>query len=203
MTEMINELYGDEYFTYLQQRSPIRRLVRTVYLKDIRKHCMGPTIDFGCGIGELLKILPAGSVGFEVNPVAVAYCRNKGLDVSLYDPEEDRYSFRNIPPDVFTSFTMNHVLEHIPDSAHTLHTILESCLRLGIQRIVFTVPGWKGYQADKTHRTFIDREYLKASGIWEHPHYRLLHHYYFPFDSAMVGKIFRHNELRLVFDWRK
>ena len=202
MAEAMQELYGEEYFGYLQNRGSIRKLVRKIYLRDIRNRCEGKTIDFGCGVGELLKILPAGSVGYEVNPMAVAYCRRSGLDVSLYDPEEDNYEFRFISPGRFTTFTMNHVLEHIPDSASSIKKIFESCARLGIARSVFTVPGIKGYAADKTHRTFIDKKYLSASGILEDEHYQLVEDKYFPFNWGAVGKYFRHNELRLVFDRR-
>ena len=45
----------------------------------------GPTLDYGCGAGELLELLPAGSEGAEVNREAVEYCRSKGLRVSQTD----------------------------------------------------------------------------------------------------------------------
>jgi len=200
MAQSITELYGEEYFDYLQQRSPVRRLVRKLYLHDIKSLCSGPTIDFGCGVGELLRILPPDSVGFEVNPLAVEYCRKIGLDVSVYDPGNDQYQFTNIPENIFTTFTMNHVLEHIPDSSTAIKSIFESCARLGIKRIVFTVPGIKGYRADKTHRTFIDKKYLADSGILENKNYRMVINRYFPVNVAGFGRFCRHNELRLVFD---
>jgi 2-polyprenyl-3-methyl-5-hydroxy-6-metoxy-1,4-benzoquinol methylase len=59
--------YADEYFQYLQGRTALRKFLRNAYLRDIRKYCQGKTIDFGCGVGDLLLMLPSGSVGFEVN----------------------------------------------------------------------------------------------------------------------------------------
>lgn len=203
MTATAEETYSQEYFEYLHNRSAIRKMVRTVYLNNIRKYCIGKTIDFGCGIGELLKMLPEGSVGFEVNKVVVEYCKKNNLNVNLYVPETDNYDFKMIQPGMYHSFTMNHVLEHLPDSFRVIGKIFESCHRLKIKRIVFTVPGLKGFQMDKTHETFIDEEYFRKNGLLENRFYTLSTSHYFPFNLASVGRAFRHNELRLVFDERK
>lgn len=200
MTAVTEELYSKDYFNYLHKRSAIRKVVRKVYLNDIKKYCSGKTIDFGCGTGELLKILPEGSIGFEVNKIAVEYCRKNGLAVDLYKPEKDKYDFQMIQKDRFQTFTMNHVLEHIEESHETIRKIFESCNRLGIKRIVFTVPGQKGFQMDKTHITFIDLKYFDNNGLLKNTYYKLIYSSYFPFNSARVGRYFRHNELRLVFD---
>ena len=202
MTASTEEIYSEDYFNYLHKRSAIRKAVRTFYLKDIRKHCVGKTIDFGCGTGELLKTLPEGSIGFEVNKIAVEFCKKNGLTVDLYNPEADKYEFQMIEKDKFQTFTMNHVLEHIEESHKTIHRIFKSCNRLGIRRIVFTVPGQKGFQMDKTHITFIDLKYFENNGLLGNAYYKLNYSNYFPFRSAKVGHYFRHNELRLVFDQR-
>jgi hypothetical protein len=55
---------------------------------------------------------------------------------------------------------MNHVLEHIEHADLVIARIFESCYRLGISRIIFTVSGFKGFKSDPTHRTFIDVRYL-------------------------------------------
>lgn len=203
MTTTAEEIYSQEYFDYLNNRSAIRRLVRKVYLNNIRKYCVGKTIDFGCGIGELLKLLPDGSVGYEVNKVVVDFCRKKGLPVELYVPEADNYYFKMIEPGKFSTFTMNHVLEHLKNSYETINKIFESCKRLGIQRIIFTVPGVKGFQMDRTHETFIDLSYFTEHGLLNNHYYKLKTTFYFPFNSTSAGRYFRHNELRLVFNERK
>ena len=200
MSGNTEQLYSQEYFEYLRNRGSIRKFIRTFYLRDIRNYCKGKTIDFGCGTGELLARLPAGSAGFEINPVAVEFCKSQGLDVRLYDPADDDYRFEMIRKDEFNSFTMNHVLEHLENSYAIMNKIFESCKRLGIKRIVFTVPGQKGFRSDKTHLTFIDRKYLEDNGLTDHKYYKLNFSKYFPVNWRKFSQYFTHNELRLVFD---
>ena len=203
MTATAEEIYSQDYFDYLHNRSSFRKKVRSFYLNDIKKYCIGKTIDFGCGVGELLKILPDGSVGFEVNKVVVEFCKKNGLNVKLYVPEEDNYEFKTIEAGQYETFTMNHVLEHLERSAEVIGKIFESCNRLGIKRIVFTVPGHKGYQSDATHQTFINMSYLTTSGVTGNQYYQLKVNKYFPLNSEAFSRYFTHNELRLVFDKRK
>lgn len=203
MTATAEEIYSQDYFEYLKNRSPIRKRIRTIYLNDIRKYCVGKTIDFGCGVGELLKILPGGSVGFEVNKVVVEFCKKNGLNVNQYIPEEDDYNFRMIEAGRYETFTMNHVLEHLENSFEVINKIFESCNRLGIKRIVFTVPGHKGYKSDATHQTFINMDYLAKTGVCDNKYYQLRVNKYFPVNSEAFSRLFTHNELRLVFDKKK
>ena len=200
MSQTADELYAQEYFDYLKNRGVIRKFVRKLYLNDIRKYCKGKTIDFGCGVGQLLSMLPKGSVGYEVNKIAVDYCNAQGLHVEYYDPQADNYRFEMIPQNVYTTFTMNHVLEHIADSQETIKKIFESCNRLGIKRIVFTVPGVKGFKLDKTHETFIDKNYLADNGLLANKYYKLKVSKYFPINWKRFSHYFTHNELRLVFN---
>src|SRR5690606_5235152 len=128
--------YDEAYLAYLRDRSAWRRRVRQIYLRDIRQYCIGRTIDFGCGVGELLAMLPDGSVGFEVNPATVSYCKQRGLDVRDYDPLVDAYCLASVSPGAFDTFTMNHVLEHLKEPASVLSMLFESCSRLEIRRVV-------------------------------------------------------------------
>jgi SAM-dependent methyltransferase len=203
MTETSEEtLYAQQYFEYLRNRSLLRRVIRKFYLHDIRAFCIGKTIDFGCGIGELLAMLPNGSIGFEINEVAVNFCKSQGLNVNQYIPGEDNYKLDMINEGEYSTFTMNHVLEHIENSKEVILNIFESCNRLGIKRIVFTVPGVKGYKSDKTHRTFINKKYFADHGLLNNKNYKLRISKYFPVNNARFGYYFMHNELRLVFDKR-
>ena len=203
MTATAEEIYSQEYFEYLKNRSPIRKTVRTIYLNDIRKYCLGKTIDFGCGVGELLKTLPPGSVGFEVNKVVVEFCKRNGLNVNLYAPEQDDYNLRMIEAGHYQTFTMNHVLEHLENSYDIINKIFNSCDRLQIRRVVFTVPGHKGYKSDATHQTFINMDYLIRTGVCDNKYYQLRVNKYFPVNLEAFSRLFTHNELRLVFDKRK
>ncbi len=195
-----SSLYKQEYFEYLHNRSKFRKFVRQFYLRDISRNCDGKTIDMGCGIGELLRQLPEGSIGFEINPVAVDFCNETGLKVFNYDPVKDDYRFDMIEPGIYSSFTMNHVLEHLEDSDKQIKKILASCYRLGIKKIVFTVPGKKGFQSDATHMSFIDMKYLKLHGILANEYYHLVKNKYFPFNWTTFSNYFTHNELRLIFE---
>jgi SAM-dependent methyltransferase len=193
-------LYDKDYFEYLLNRGKFRKFIRGFYLKDIKNFCKGKTIDFGCGVGELLKLLPSGSIGLEINPVAVNYCQSIGLDVRLYFPETDNYKLELVPKDFFSTFTMNHVLEHIEDSQKTIKILFDSSYRLGIERIVFTVPGIKGYKSDRTHQTFINKKYFADNGLLDNKYYKLIRSKYFPINSEQFSRFFTHNELRLVFE---
>lgn len=193
-------IYGAEYFDVQRSRSQIRKLIRNFYLRNISNYCIDRTIDFGCGVGALLKKLPEGSVGFEINKVAVDYCKSLGLNVQQYDPTSDDYSLRLIGNSSFSTFTMNHVLEHLENSSEVMNKIFASCFRLGITRIVFTVPGVKGYKYDITHRTFVDLKYLEQNDLLANPYYFLHICKYFPVNWGYFSRFFTHNELRLVFE---
>ena len=203
MEKEIEKVYNREYFEYLLNRGFIRRMVRKIYLSDIRSYCNGKTMDFGCGTGELLKILLKGSTGFEVNPIATEYCKSIGLDAVDYDLEKDDYKFEMIEVGRYESFTMNHVLEHIENSHEVIKKIFNSSNRLGIKRIVFTVPGRKNFANDDTHRTFVDLKYFEENGLLNNGYYELKRSKYFPFNLSKVDNYFTHNEFRLVFDQRK
>jgi hypothetical protein len=200
MEKETTPLYDKEYFEYLLNRGGFRKYVRGFYLRNIKRYCKGQTIDFGCGVGELLKILPKGSIGLEINPVAVSYCQSVGLDVKLYSPKADNYKLDMLPKGRFSTFTMNHVLEHLEESHKTIKILFETCHRLGIERIVFTVPGIKGYKSDNTHQTFINKIYFEDYELTDNEHYKLKRAKYFPINSELFSRFFTHNELRLVFE---
>ena len=122
------------------------------------------------------------------------------MDVRLYEPEIDNYQFRMIEKDKYDCFTMNHVLEHLENPENVVSKIFDHCHSLGIERIVFTVPGLKGFQSDSTHKTFIDIHYFEKHGLLEHPNFKLKLSKYFPINSKTFGRYFTHNELRLIFD---
>ena len=77
--------YGQEYTDYQAGRSRLRKVLRRPWLRAAAGFVEGPSIDLGCGVGELLERLPAGSMGLEINKASVDHCRAKGLDVTYYD----------------------------------------------------------------------------------------------------------------------
>lgn len=193
--------YGEIYAQKQIKRSknPLRKWIRSYYLKDIASYVQGPALDVGCGSGDLLRFLPPGSLGLEINPVAVDYCRKTGLNVELYDPNTDNYKFNTIKTNVYKNILFNHVLEHLENPNEILKFVFESAKRLGIQRIILTLPCERGFKYDPTHQTFVDENYLKQHELFSHEHFELKSMKRFPLNSRAFGKIYTFNELRIVF----
>ena len=183
-----------------RSRNPIRRLIRLLYLKDILRYVSGPALDFGCGAGDLLALLPPGSKGLEINPSAVEYCKSRGLNAELYDPLSDQYQMLGLDEGRYSSILLTHVVEHLDHPEVALHGLFAACRRLGIPRIVLTVPCSKGFRFDPTHRTFVDKRYLEGHGLWSGDSFRVSHSAFFPLNAGWIGRFYTFHELRVVFD---
>jgi SAM-dependent methyltransferase len=183
-----------------RSRNPLRRLGKGFYLRDLLKDVIGPTIDFGCGAGQLLARLPENSIGLEVNVELVKALQSQGKNVQVYNPEQDQLSFAGLPADHYKTFVMSHVLEHFDDAAEGLHKILRACGRLGIRRVIIVVPGEKGYAFDKTHRSFVNREYLVQNNLLDCEGYGVTKMRFFPFNLELVGAFFTFHELKIIYD---
>lgn len=196
----VNE-FGVDYATEQLRRSrhPLRKSIKFFYLKNILRDVIDETIDFGCGAGQLLACLPAGSVGLEVNSHLVDALRKTGLNAQRYDPEDD-FLFQDFIYGHYKTFVMAHVLEHFEDADKVLQKILRSCSRIGIERAIIVVPGFKGFQSDKTHKTFVNRRYLTEHGLLNCEGYAIRDASYFPIDIESVGDYFIFHEFKLVYD---
>ncbi len=198
---MISE-FSREYAAEQIRRSrhPLRRLIKEFYIRSIMQDVIGPSIDFACGAGQLLSRLPPGSVGVEVNPFLIEYLALRGLKVIPYDTENDHFSLEAFPLGRYSTFIMAHVLEHFTDSEQVLRTLLGACRHIGIRRIILAVPGWKGFQSDHTHKTFVDIDYLHVHGLLNCEGYRQSKTKCFPVNKEAFGRFFVYNELIVVFD---
>ena len=183
-----------------RSRHPLRRLVRRLYLNNVLNEVSGPTIDFGCGAGQLLARLPAGSVGLEINPYLVAELRRIGLNVLPYDPDADDFSLREFPTDHYKTMVIAHVIEHFPNSAQAVRKIWRTCGRLGILKIIVIVPGAKGYRSDKTHKTFVNQRYLEDQGLLNCEGYAVTKTSYFPINAEGFGEHFTYHEFKIVYE---
>ncbi len=194
--------FNEEYAAIQVRRSrnPLRRLVRYWYLSDILKHVNGPGIDFGCGAGDLLARMPTGSIGLELNPAAVEYCRGRGLDVFPYDPESDGYRLEEIQSGKYRCMFFTHVLEHLESPDEVLRRVLCSCRRIGVTRVVITQPCEKGFKFDQTHRTYVDPVYFRESGLFELEGFSVSSHYHFPLNVSWLGSYYTFHEWRVVYD---
>lgn len=192
--------YGIEYTQYQAGRSRLRKLVRKLYLRKAASQISGPTLDFGCGIGELLSILPPGSAGLEYNRETVAYCQSRGLDVNWYDGFSDDWALSAVPAErTFESMTISHVLEHLDAPVEVLRSLMGSAERLGIRQLLIIVPGPAGYRSDATHRTFVDLPMLRAA-IAPMSHWQLINAALFPLNVAALGNVFPHHELQVLLE---
>jgi hypothetical protein len=101
---------------------------------------------------------------------------------------------------VFKTLVMAHVLEHFEDAATTLRRLLDSCRRLGVQRVIIVVPGARGYASDGTHRTFVDRVFLEEHALLEFGGYVATNLSFFPINMESLGPLFTYHELKIIFD---
>ena len=102
-------------------------MIRQVYLRKASSSVNGPTLDFVCGIGELLTRLPSRSMGLEFNRATISYCDTQGLDVVFYDGFEDDWClFRSRNERKFESMVISHVSEHLEEPEKILLKLLIS-----------------------------------------------------------------------------
>ena len=196
----MNAEFDSTYTQYQSQRSALRRWVRQAYLRRAASFVDGPTLDFGCGVGELLRILPHGSSGLEYNRSTVDYCRERVLPVEHYDGFADGWQLSALPADrYFKSMVISHVLEHLREPMDVLHRLGSASLRHGVERILVIVPGKAGFRIDPTHLTFVDLAMLVESSPLDAAGFRCARAEYYPGDLRMIGDVFPYHELQVLF----
>ena len=183
-----------------RSRHPLRSLIKGFYLRNMVRDVRGPTIDFGCGAGQLLARLPAGSVGLEVNPHLIQALRSAGLTVHQAHATMRDFELMDLAPGRFRTLVIAHVLEHLPDPAEALRILFAACQRIGVERMVVVVPGARGFASDRTHKTFIDRAYVSGKLPVESAGFRRTSLSYFPLSWEWVGRYFVFHEMKIVFD---
>lgn len=196
----MSEAFDERYTEYQTNRSGLRKLVRRAYLRSAAGKLQGATLDFGCGVGELLAILPAGSLGLEYNQTTVAHCRDKGLDVAWYDGFADGWQLSVLEEGRrFQSMVVSHVLEHLDAPMDIMQRLLSAAARHGVERVLVVVPGRAGFRIDDTHRTFVDRAMLSGADVTRGTGFRLQDANYFPLNLRSIGDWFPHHELQTLF----
>lgn len=119
-------LYADLEDTFRGSRADVRALLQP-YVIDIEAVGSAATvIDVGCGRGEWLEILRDHDVpayGLDLNPLTVADCAERGLDVRHGDAVAH---LRGLPDDSVAAVTGFHIAEHLPLSE--LLALIEAAL---------------------------------------------------------------------------
>lgn len=202
MTPDFGRSYADEQIR--RRSSPLRRMVKAHYLSNLVRRFDGPTIDLGCGAGQLLERLPKGSIGLEINDALIAYLKSLQLDVIKYDAIADGFSLAPLFANgrgPYRHLVCAHVIEHFDDPATAVRNLLLSGARLGLQSMVFVVPGKKGFSTDKTHKVFVTEEFIRQNGLASCAPFNLASVEYFPGNMRRLGDWFAYHECLLT--WRR
>jgi 2-polyprenyl-3-methyl-5-hydroxy-6-metoxy-1,4-benzoquinol methylase len=128
--------------------------VQQPYYWNILRLQPGKTLDIGCGVGRILKKLPAGSVGVDHNKHSIDYAKARQLRAFL--PDEFLGS-KKYKAEKFDSILLSHVLEHmtVADAVALLKTYLPHLGKDG--KVIVICPQERGYASDSTHITFMDQ----------------------------------------------
>ncbi len=183
-----------------RSRHPLRRLVKGFYLRSVLSLVRGPTIDYGCGAGQLLALLPPGSIGLEVNPHLINAHTQAGLTVRQWQANDEGFDLPSLEAGCYKTLVISHVLEHLPDPTAALTRLLQACVRLGVQKLIVIVPGSKGFASDTTHRSFIDSKFVVTHRWQRLAGFALRRQRFFPLPWEGGGGLYIYNEMQLVFD---
>ena len=142
-----------EYAHHLRGRSLVGNFYRNFILYPVlSRHLKGACVDVGCGIGDFLHY-KSGSVGYDINPLNIEYCKKRGLSAYLMDP--DSLPIEDAKVD---SLILDNVLEHINEPKTLIKEIRRVLNSDGV--FMIGVPGILGYQSDIDHRVFYDESRL-------------------------------------------
>ena len=198
---MAQEEFGVEYAVSQigRQRNPLRKLVKSFYVSRVVQHVDGLAIDLGCGAGQILERLPAGSLGIEVNPQLVEDLRRRGLRVMPAAEGQGGFNLTALRTNEFGTLVLSHVLEHFNDAAEVLRKLLRDCAALGVSTVIVVIPGAAGFRSDSTHKTFINLDYLTSNHLTNCEGFQLSHSSYFPGNFQLIGEVFVYHELMIVY----
>lgn len=173
----------DAYFESLTRRKRIGLWYRNLWLYPrICRHLRGRVVDIGCGIGDMVRFR-RDTVGVDVNPKAVAFCRGQGLSVELMQPDHLPFAGGE-----FDGAVLDNVLEHL-EAPEALLAEIRRVLKPG-GNFVVGVPGLRGFATDADHKThypespFIQR--IETAGF---ERVSLFHQ---PFRSRFLDRYFRY-----------
>lgn len=179
-----------DYFDSLIRRKRVGLWYRNAWLYPrICRHLRGQVLDVGCGIGDMVSYR-AQTIGVDINPKAVAYCRSRGLIVEQM--QSDRLPF---PDGAFEGAVLDNVLEHLEKPEQLLAEV-RRVVRTGGSFVV-GVPGEGGYASDPDHKHHYPETTLircvESSG------FQVSTVFHQPFRSRLLDRRFRYYAIYGVF----
>lgn len=145
-----------QYFDYLMRRSRLGHWYRRYWLYPaLCRQLHGRVLDVGCGIGDMLRYRP-DTLGVDINPSTVEFCKQQGLDARLMEPDILPFSDGK-----FDGVVLDNVLEHLAAPAPLLAEARRVLRADGI--FVVGVPGPRGYASDPDHKVFYDESRLVST----------------------------------------
>ena len=126
---------------------------RFILYPRLNFHLKGKVLDIGCGIGDMLSYRK-NTVGLDVNPLNVAFCKNRKLNAFIMKPNIIPFNDKT-----FDSVLLDNVLEHIESPSLLFKEIRRVLKPDGL--LLIGVPGEKGYRSDDDHKIFYDKKKLQ------------------------------------------
>ena len=182
------------YHHYLLKESLFGYIYRRFLLYPLLRSITGPIfLDVGCGKGIFLKYgNPRLCLGLDVNPHNVSYVSTLGLRAELID-SIDPFP---VSEGSFPACVIDQVLEHVVDPSHLLKECYRALAPGGI--LIVGLPCEKGFAADPDHKVPYTYYTLYSSVMANHD-YEYVRHFFFPFNSRRLGRLFAFNYLYVLF----
>lgn len=162
------------------------------YRWNLKRLNPGKTLEVGCGIGRLLKSLPAGSVGVDHNSHSIEIAKKNGCTaLTAADFKKSKHAEKGS----YDSILIPHVIEHMneKDNIKMLKEYIPFLKKNG--KIIVICPQEKGYSTDATHVDFYDFDALE--GLLGKVDFGVEKKQSFPF-PRIVGRYFPYNEFVVV-----
>ncbi|MGB9150204.1 MAG: class I SAM-dependent methyltransferase [Burkholderiales bacterium] len=148
------------YFAHLSKITLKGRLYKKYYSSRVLYYCAksfgSRIVEAGSGAGNGVLGAYPSVYGLDINPVAVEYCKAKGLNAELIN-ENGSYPVLDA---TYDACILDNVLEHIAEPKMTL----DECYRItkNAGGLIIAVPGRKGFNSDSDHKLFYDENRLRT-----------------------------------------